>query len=305
MQTEVRQRGESLQNLGVHRMREGFVETANGKIWFSVYGEELRKTPLLVLHGGPGFLSMSEGMEELWADRPVYCYDQLGCGNSDRAADADCYSVEHYVAELAAVRQALKLDEVVLMGFSWGCALACAYLLAERRTGIKGVILCAPYLSSPVWDADQRQNIARMPSEVRAAIEQGEAAGDYGEAYQAATMAYYERHLCALSPWPDSLQAASARLNEDVYHAMWGPSEFTITGKLKEFDLRERLPEITEPVLLTCGDRDEAGVATVKDFQLAFPDARMAVIPQAAHIHHIERPAIFAAVVKDFLQELG
>ena len=118
-------------------------------------------------------------------------------------------------------------------------------------------------------------------------------------------MAYYERHLCALSPWPDSLQAASARLNEDVYHAMWGPSEFTITGKLKEFDLRERLPEITEPVLLTCGDRDEAGVATVKDFQMAFPDARMAVIPQAAHIHHIERPAIFAAVVKDFLQEFG
>ena len=285
-------------------MREGFVETANGKIWFSVYGEELRKTPLLVLHGGPGFLSMSEGMEALWEDRPVYFYDQLGCGNSDRAADADFYSVEHYVAELAEVRQALKLDEVVLMGFSWGCALACAYLLAERRTGIKGVILCAPYLSSPVWDADQRQNIARMPSEVRAAIEQGEAAGDYGEAYQAATMAYYERHLCALSPWPDSLQAASARLNEDVYHAMWGPSEFTITGKLKDFDLRERLPEITEPVLLTCGDRDEAGVATVKDFQLAFPDARMAVIPRAAHIHHIERPAIFAAVVKDFLQEI-
>ena len=66
-----------------------------------------------------------------------------------------------------------------------------------------------------------------------------------------------------------------------------------------------RLPEITEPVLLTCGDRDEAGVATVKEFQLAFPDARMAVIPQAAHIHHIERPAIFAAVVKDFLQEFG
>jgi len=202
----------SLKKMEEPRMREGFVETANGKIWFSVYGEELRKTPLLLLHGGPGFLSMSEGLEALWEDRPVYFYDQLGCGNSDRASDADFYSVERYVEELAAVRQALKLDEVVLMGFSWGCALACAYLLAERPTGIKGVVLCAPYLSSPVWDVDQRQNIARMPAEARTAIDQGESTGDYGEAYQAATMTYYKRHLCLLSPWPDFLEAASARI---------------------------------------------------------------------------------------------
>ena len=88
-------------------MREGFVTTQNGKIWYAVYGENRTRTPLLVLHGGPGFLSMSEGLETLWEDRPVYFYDQLGCGNSDRAADADFYSVERYVAELAEVRRAL------------------------------------------------------------------------------------------------------------------------------------------------------------------------------------------------------
>ena len=118
-------------------------------------------------------------------------------------------------------------------------------------------------------------------------------------------LAYYERHICALSPWPDSLQAAMGLMNEEVYRAMWGPSEFTITGKLKDFDLTLRLGEIPQPVLLTCGDRDEAGVKTVKDFQLAFPNARMAVIPQAAHLHQLERPAIFTAVVQDFLRDIG
>ena len=33
-------------------MREGYVETVNGKIWYVVYGEQRRKTPILVLHGG-------------------------------------------------------------------------------------------------------------------------------------------------------------------------------------------------------------------------------------------------------------
>ena len=286
-------------------MREGFVTTPNGKIWYSVYGEEQTKNPLLAVHGGPGFLSMTEGMEDLWRDRPVYFYDQLGCGRSDRAADAGFYSVANYVEELKTVRAALGLTEVVLMGFSWGCALTCAYLLAERPAGVRGVALCAPYLSTPAWDADQRQNIALLPPAIRAAIERGEAAGEYGDEYQAAMMAYYERHICALSPWPDSLQAAMGLMNEAVYHAMWGPSEFTITGKLKEFDLTPRLGEIPQPVLLTCGDRDEAGVKTVKDFQMAFPNARMAVIPQAAHLHQLERPTIFTAVVQDFLRELG
>lgn len=211
-------------------MREGYVETANGRIWYSVYGEQRQKTPILVVHGGPGFLSMSAGLETLWEDRPVYMYDQLGCGKSDRAATADFYSVENYVAELAAVRQALKLDEVILMGFSWGCVL---------------------------------------PS------------------------------------WPATLKAAFSSVNAEVYNSMWGPSEFTIRGKLKDFDLMQRLPEITQPVLLTCGDRDEAGVKTVKDFQLAFPDACMAVIPKAAHFHHLERPEIFTAVIQEFLRGMA
>ena len=285
-------------------MQEGMIETKNGKIWFAAYGEGLKKTPILVLHGGPGFLSMSDGLESLWEERPVYFYDQLGCGKSDRAASNDFYSVGNYIVELADVRSALKLEDVYLMGFSWGCALACAYLLEKKPMGVKGIILCAPYLSSPVWDADQRRDIARMPAEIRGAIETGEKTGNYGDAYQAAMMAYYDQHVCLLSPWPASLQKAFSSLNADVYNTMWGPSEFTITGKLKDFDLTTRLSEITQPVLLTCGDRDEAGVKTVKDFQERFPDACLAVIPKASHLHQLERPEIFAAVIKDFLRDV-
>lgn len=284
-------------------MREGMIQTTNGRIWYAVHGEDRKKTPVLVLHGGPGFMSMTDGLEFLWEDRPVYFYDQLGCGRSDRAASTDFYSVGNYVEELARVRAALNLTEIYLMGFSWGCALACAYMLEKRPACVKGIMLCAPLLSTPAWDADQRRNIARMPGEIREAIETGETTGNFGEAYQSAMMFYYKKHVCLLDPWPDSLEKAFSGLNPDVYNTMWGPSEFTVTGKLKNYDLTPRLREIAAPVLLTCGDCDEADVKTVRDFQLHFPNASMAVIPLAAHLHQLERPQIFSAAIRDFLRD--
>lgn len=284
-------------------MREGFIETRGGRIWYGVYGEEKAGVPLLVVHGGPGFLSMPEGVCELADERPVYFYDQLGCGRSDRASDTSAYSLEAYVEELEEVRAKLNLPTVYLMGFSWGPALICSYMRKKNPTGVKGLILSCPLLSTPRWDRDQRDHIASMPPEVIRVIEKCEMTGVYGEDYQAAMMAYYRKFLCLSDPWPDFLMEAFGQLSMEVYQTLWGPSEFTITGPLKTLDLYPELCRIAEPVLLICGDRDEAGVKTVKDYQMAFPNARMAVIPHAAHLHQIEKPEIYRALVRDFLKE--
>ena len=58
------------------------------------------------------------------------------------------------------------------------------------------------------------------------------------------------------------------------------------------------------PVLLTCGDSDEAGVKTVKDFQGAFRNASLCVIPRSTHMHHIEKPEIYKAAVQSYLKDL-
>jgi proline-specific peptidase len=282
-------------------MREGFLELGEGKIWYSVYGEQLPGTPILAIHGGPGFLTMPQVVSDLAVKRPVYFYDQLGCGRSDRAPDPSRYTLDRYVEELAVVRERLGLTSVYLMGFSWGTALACSYALQRGVAGIAGMVLCGPYLSTARWDKDQRANIARMPETAREAIETGERTGDFGEAYQGAMMAYYSRHVCRLSPWPGYLQEAFSRLNTEVYNSMWGRSEFTISGTLRDLDLVPSLVRLAIPVLLVCGDNDEAGPGTVKEYQTSFPDARMAVIPDASHLHHIEQPEIFKMIIGDFL----
>jgi len=285
------------------KMEEFYLETNAGKIWGCVYGKEKCGIPMLVVHGGPGFVTMTDTVEDFSEDRPVYFYNQLGSHLSDSAEIKDDYSLEGFIEELAQVREKLKLDEVILMGFSWGTSLICSYLLEKKPTGIKGLILSGPLLSSAMWGKDQRENIERMPRQVKEAIEEGERLSDFSQAYEAATMAYYQKHVCKLSPWPETLNEAFPKLNMDVYMTMWGPSEFTITGKLKDFDIVEQLNQIKVPVLLTCGDMDEASPKTCKDYQLAFENASLAVIPNASHLHQIEQPEIYKQIVNQFLKD--
>ena len=67
-----------------------------------------------------------------------------------------------------------------------------------------------------------------------------------------------------------------------MYEYMWGPSEFTVTGTLKEFDAKPMLGTITVPVLYTVGQFDEAGPENIETFARLTPGARVAVIPEAS-----------------------
>ena len=115
------------------RSGEGFVQTPGGRVWYRIVGSGSR-TPLLVLHGGPGVPSTYlKPLAALADERPVVFYDQLGAGKSDHPKDSTLWTVDHYVSELARVREALGLREVHLYGHSWGTVLATEYALTKPK----------------------------------------------------------------------------------------------------------------------------------------------------------------------------
>ncbi|MEN6487442.1 MAG: proline iminopeptidase-family hydrolase, partial [Smithella sp.] len=262
-------------------VHEQYIETEQGRLWAAVYGEGTKGVPLLVLHGGPGFLSMPREICDLADERPVIFYDQLGCGRSDRPSDTSLYTVSNYVRELARVREVLGIEQLHLMGFSWGAMLAAEYILRNRPRGVTSLILCGPLLSTPFWERDQRNHISHMPTEAIRVIAAAEASKFYTEDYQRVMMDYYRSHVCRLNPWPTDLTEAVEKLNMDVYLTMWGPSEFTVTGELKDTDLLPRLKEIRQPTLLTCGEHDEAAPETVGVFCDQLPRGEMTILPDA------------------------
>ena len=282
-------------------VREGHIDGPGGRLWYAIHGDGRAGVPLLVVHGGPGFLSVPDVVADLADERPVIFYDQLGCGRSERPADSSLYTIEHYVAEVAALHSALGLKNIHLLGQSWGCMLAAEYLLRERPAGVHSLTLCGPLLSTPRWEADQRAYLAALPHAQQTVVAEAERTGDFGEAYQSAMMDYYHRHLCRLDPWPENVSQSLGQMNLDIYLTMWGPSEFTVTGTLKGHDLLPRLHEIVQPTLLICGEHDEAAPASVQLFRDRLPRGAMAVLPHASHLHHLEQRGLFLEVVRDHL----
>src|SRR5205823_6422899 len=93
-------------------------------------------------------------------------------------------------------------------------------------------------------------------------------------------------------------------VNMDIYTYMQGPSEFTITGTLKKYDVTPFLKTVKVPVLYTVGEFDEANPATIKRFADLTPGAKYVVIPGAAHIVTWDNPDATLKAIRDFLRSL-
>jgi len=283
---------------------EGYVDVEGGRVWYRVVGSG-SEIPLLLLHGGPGAPSYYlNPLEQVSVDRPVIFYDQLGAGRSDRPTDESLWTVNRFVNELAEVREALGLDNVHILGHSWGSMLAIDYMLTKPE-GVQSLILASPALSVRRWAEDADRLIAQLPVGLQQAIERHEAAGTTDDPeYQEATMEYYKRHLSRSDPWSEDLQLAFENLNPDIYGLMWGPSEFTATGTLKNYEREDVLPNLDLPVLFTVGRYDEATPETVQYFQGLVPGSKIAIFENSAHMTMLDEPQSYTDTVRQFLNEV-
>jgi len=286
--------------------REGLIGVPGGKVWYRLLGEGASGNPLLVLHGGPGGThDYVEPVAALADERPVVFYDQLGSGRSDRPQDDTLWTLERFVEELAQVRSTLELSHVHLLGQSWGGMLAVEYMLRGSPDGVISLVLSGPCLNAQRWAADQRRYLEHMPADIRETIAACEATGDFtSPAYQAAMDAFYRCHLCRLDPWPDCLNRTFEKMGADVYTQLWGPSEFTVLGSLREYDRTNDLKDINIPTLFTCGRYDEATPEATQEYHRNLPGSEIAIFEDASHEHHLERTQDYLDVVRGFLRRV-
>jgi len=283
---------------------EGYADVPGGRVWYRVVGGGA-KTPLLLLHGGPGVPSnYLNPLAALTDERPVVFFDQLGTGRSDHPDDQSLWTINRYVKEVAAVRKALGLEEVYLYGHSWGTILAAEYMFT-RPSGVRGLVFASPALSIPRWSQDAAMLLRTLPLPTQQVIARHEAAGTYeAPEYHEATMEYYKRYLARRQPWSADIEQTFAQLNPAIYVYMNGPSEFSLTGTLKGYDATPRLKEINVPTLFTGGQYDEATPETVKYYQSMLPGSGLAVIENAGHLTMQDEPDRDVAVLREFLHRL-
>lgn len=286
-------------------IEEGFIEVTGGKVWYQKHDKGNGGVPVIILHGGPGSSSYSlQELKALSEDRPVILYDQLGCGRSDRPTDTSLWKIDRFVEELSLIRTALNLNEVHILGHSWGTTLAAAYCFTQP-TGVKSVIFSSPCLSAPIWEKDQRRNLTILPKEVQETIKRCEEDGmTNSPEFEEAIKVFNNHFVCRLNPRPEWLNKGLKFRNDEVYNIMWGPSEFTVKGNLKTFDCTDQLKEITCPTLYTCGRFDEATPESTIFFSDITPNSRFHVFENSAHMPYIEEPEEYMNIIGDFLNSI-
>jgi len=292
---------------GTVSVREGLIPFRGFKTWYRVVGEreEPGKLPLLVLHGGPG--ATHDYLEPLEAlattGRRVILYDQLGNGNSDKPHAPSLWTVELFVDEVSAVRQALRLDRIHLLGHSWGGMLAMEYALT-RPAGLISLIVASSPASMPQWVSEANRLRAELPAEVQRVLLKHEEAGTTDDpAYQEAMFVFYRRHVCRLDPWPDCINRTFEKLakNPEVYNTMNGPSEFHVIGTLRNWNIVNRLKEIRFPTLVTSGRHDEATPAIAETVHHGVARSEWCIFERSSHTSHVEEPERYVQVLSDFL----
>jgi proline-specific peptidase len=286
--------------------KEGRAQVPGGEVWFKIVGAG-DAVPLLTLHGGPGAgHDYLEPLAALQSDRPVVFFDQLGCGRSAKPDDPSLWRIERFVEEVVTVRTALGLDRIHLLGHSWGGWLAIEYMLTQP-SGVLSLILASTSASVPQWAGEVDRLKTTLPQEAQDTIRRHEGTGDFeAPEFEAAMMEFYRRYVCRLDPWPEPLMRSLNNLMGDpvsfsCYRAIQGPTEFTITGNLKDWDRIDRLGELNVPTLLTFGGHDEFTTPCAESLQRGIAKSEKRIFEKSAHMAHLEEPEEYAAVIREFL----
>jgi proline-specific peptidase len=281
---------------------EGYVEFRGYRTWYCSVGDG--GAPLLALHGGPGSTHhYFAPLERLAGERRVVLYDQIGCGSSDHPTDIE-WSVDVFRDEVAAVREQLGLDRIHLLGTSWGGMLALEHVLSGAE-GIVSLILSSTLASIDQWAAEQRRLRDALPPEVVEILERHEQAGTYDDPeYEEAMEVYFDRHFYrGPKPRPE-LERMRVERATDVYRAMQGPNEWTVTGALRGWDVRDRLAEIRVPTLVIRGRHDMCTPPVAQTLVKGIVGAREVVLGESSHTPVLEETDRYLDIVRRFVREV-
>jgi L-proline amide hydrolase len=288
---------------------EGTAKFGDYQTWYRITGElSAEKTPLVVLHGGPGcvhdYLLPIAAIAE--TGRAVIHYDQVGNGRSTHLRDkpTEFWTVRLFLDELQSLVDTLGIAEnYFVLGQSWGGMLAAEHATL-RPAGLRGLVIADSPADMRLWSAAAGRLRAELPPGVDDILREHEAAGTTdSQAYQEAMRGFYDRHVCRVVPWPDEVARAFAAIDEDptVYMAMNGPSEFHVIGSLRDWSIVDRLDRIAVPTLLVSGEFDEAAPETVAPYQEHIADVRWEILPNCSHLPQIEDTERFNSLVSEFL----
>jgi 3-oxoadipate enol-lactonase len=261
---------------------------ANGiDLYYEEYGEG---EPLLLIMGWGGNATTWKPQVPGLAERyRVIAFDNRGVGRS--SAPPGPYSIPQLVGDTVALLDALNVPRAHVFGVSMGGMIAQELALRHpERVGVMSVGCTSPGGVRAPGASDLQKNIRDF-----------EHTGE-----EDINLQWFAEFLKRL--WTDRALAKSApNLQEFVLSLIrYPPAKHGLRSQaaaISAHDAYNRLPEITHPVLVMTGDRDE-----LIDFENSYilagrmPKAELRIFPGLKHAFHLEEPELVNSVLIDFIE---
>src|SRR5580704_5838807 len=265
-----------------------YVTVSGHRIWFESEGQG----EVLLLHpGGPGashdyfhpwFSALSNRV------RVIYI-DPYGTGRSDRAKQPKEYSLAGEVDDIEAIRKALNLGRINLLGHSYGGIVALSYAVKYPQS-LKRLIISNTLVSSAAWQLTNNHANAEtklfFPEK-----------GDPDPNQVMAHFFFYDRSNLA------KLNQANDQFNGQVMTAIGGEDmDNTLGGELAHFDFHGKFQSPPFPMLILAGRGDGVVLPQLAhDLAAAAPKAWFVMLDHSGHYPFIEQPDLVMSTIGHFL----
>ena len=249
----------------------------SGEIHYRKYsGGEEDKTPLILIHGAGGsYLHWPSEIRRL-SGESILAIDLPGHG----ASTGDGKEViDAYARDVIGFMDDLDINQAVITGHSMGSAIA-QMLSLDYPERIKALILIGSGAKLRV---------------------------DPKLIHYCSSESTYPEAVSQVMEWAFSSQA-DQRLVELAGERMADTSHKVVHKDFlacNAFDIRDRVKDIQQPVLVICGSEDQMTPVRFSQFLIEeLPAAYLEIVPKAGHMVMLEQPEIVATLIKGFIEEL-
>jgi len=278
---------------------KGVVHTGQVDLGYETFGKPGAALPVIAVNGGPGLSHAYMVQNDLWErvarQRQVVFYDQRGTGASKRLQAGALQTMDAQVTDLEAVRQALALDKVGLVGDSYGGLLSMAYAAAHPEHMAKLVLSDSP---GPSW-----KSIVHLLPQVFPDLQERNAQEEQklGSGTDAAARAALHNHFRMIFYSLAKRDAYMSNMGDLGFEPAVGEAVGKATADL---DLTDKIAKFRFPVLIING-RYDMNVAPLTAWQLAhtIPGAKIVFFEESGHLPSFEEPEKYIKVLEDFLNE--
>ncbi len=278
---------------------KGIAHSEQVDIAYETLGTRGTALPVVAVNGGPGLSHAYMVQNDLWEriaqHRLVVFYDQRGIGASKPAPGATALSqtMDAQVSDLDAVRQALKLEKVVLVGDSYGGLLSMAYAAAHPEHVAKLVLSDSP---GPSW-----KSIVHVLPEVFPDVQEENAQEEkkLGPTTEAAARAGLRNHFRMIFYSPEKRDTYMSHMGDLGFEPAVGEA---VGNASADLDLSAKLAGFQFPTLVISG-RFDMNVAPLTAWRLAhaIPGAKLVFFEKSGHLPSYEEPEKYISVLEGFL----